>query len=243
VDSVPVVGVSVDAEFSRLLSKNTLPLSKILAHLLTTCFYSSPKSPNPQDPLFLNLRVKTKCHISNTKPCDVYPQLASVLSQVTSVLYVNDRTSEASSVDGGTYLAKLMGKMVICMDTTYSPEYASYAPSLSKYVNVDTGNSTWTIYKYSDFLTMTPNILTTSSSIPLMAEPQRGVLQLIMAQPDTKRNVNNPESPLSWIRNFGCQTIFCQFYQKDGGLETYEKLFDYYGTAFVPIGFAVNYTK
>jgi hypothetical protein len=186
VEKVPVVGVSIDPQYRSLISSNTLPLGKILAHILSSCFYSSSKSPNPQDPLFINLRVKTSCNVANTAHCDVYSALATVLAQTTPVLYVNDKIKSrpAKPVNSNTLLAELMGKMVITMDASLSPQYGDYAADLSQYVNADTGNTDWAVYEYSDFLTMQHNVLTTRGDMPLMAEPQKGVLRLSAARPD-----------------------------------------------------------
>jgi hypothetical protein len=229
-----VVGVSYDPKYKILQCKNTLAFSKIAQKIMT--LMNSSSAPNPKDPLFLNLRVKTNCDDGNAasqKKCNVYSKLAAALAVLTPLLY-------KGPVTGNTVLSTLVGKIVLCMDVQLAPDYITHAPILTDLINIETGNTQWTAYNYSDFLSMTPNVLTVSADMPMMAEPQNGVLTLQLARPDAK-NVNNPEAPLSWVRTFGCQTICIQLYKKDAGLKSYEAVFEYYKTAFVPVGFVVNY--
>jgi len=240
VDSVPVVGVSLDPQYKILISQNTLPLHQIINYIVTHGF---TENTNPKDPLFVQLRVKANCSINNrnNKICDVYQELTTILKQTTSMLYMNDTNTVAKTVNGMTKLSSIMGKLVVCIDTSLSPDYASYSPLLPNYINAEIGNTDWTVYKYSDFLTMKSNILTVRSAEPMTAEPERGVLTLKCARPDSKPNVNNPDAPFSWLRNFGCQIIFCQFYNSP--VDKYEAMFDHFKTAFVPIGYVVNYVN
>jgi hypothetical protein len=243
IKGVPSVGVSIDPEFKVLVSKNTLPFKDILKHVISSVFMSST-TPNPKDPLFIQLRIKTNCNTDNPDICGVYSQLATVLAQSQPYIYTeNTKSTVAKPVNSGTILSSLMGKIVFCMDVSLSPDYNTFAPNLDNFIHMHTGDSAWTSYFYSDFLTMKTNVLTVDTKQPMTAEPKTGALTLTMARPDPKANVNNPAAPLSWIRNFGCQTILCQFWKTDDGLLQFEKLFDHYKTAFVPIGYAVNYSN
>jgi len=240
VSEIPVVGVCIDPDYKSLLSSNTMPFSKIMTHIYNTAFIAS-SIPNPRDPLFVNLRIKANCDIEKTKNCAIYSQIASIMNK--DKLHYTFTNGKAVPVTGNTTLTSIMGCIVICLDTTLCPEYANHSPELEKIVNIETNNTNWAVYNYSDFTTMTQNILSPVADYPMMAEPQSGSLKLKMAVPDmNKKNVNNPASPASWIRNFGCQTIFYQFWKPPGDAEgnQYEEIFDKYKTAFVPIGFVVS---
>jgi hypothetical protein len=237
---VPVVGVGVDPEYKSLISSNTLPFQEIMTRIYNSAFLAS-WIPNPRDPLFIHLRIKTKCDASRTANCAIYSKIAEILN-VSGYQYV-DANEDASPVTGDTTLTSIMQKIVICIDMGLSPNYDDYSPELKSLINIETNTTDYKVYEYSDFTTMTPNILTNVADYPMMADPQTGSLSLTMAIPDkNKQTVNNPASPLSWIRNFGCQTIFYQYWLPPGDAadKQYEDIFNQFNTAFVPIGFVVN---
>jgi hypothetical protein len=240
VSGVPSVGVGVDPEFKSLLSSNTLPFSQIMTRIYNSAFLGS-WIPNPRDPLFVHMRIKTNCDAAHTKNCEIYSKIADILN-VSGYQYV-DNNENAKPVTGDTTLTAIMQKIIFCIDTGLSPDYDTYASDLKSLINLETNTTNCAIYQYSDFTTMKPNILTNVADYPMMADPQTGSLSLSMAVPDrNKRTVNNPASPLSWMRNFGCQTIFYQYWLPPGDAagNQYEDIFNQFNTAFVPIGFMVN---
>jgi len=250
VDGVPSVAYSVDSTFSTLSSGNSLPLQDVLNEVVGNCFMGNV--PNPRDPLFIHLRIKTKCGINNQHPCDVYQQVATILhNTLLPVLHV-DKDDKAIPVSGSTLLSDITGKVVVAMDASVNRDYKDYAVcedetitcyNLQDYVNIETGGNVWKRFYFTDFINKKEINLAVDSTNSMVAEPTTGTLSLQLALPDKGLNVNNSSFPLSNIVSFGCQTVAFKFYKKDASLKEYEALFDNYKTAFVPLGFVVDYIQ
>ena len=246
INAIPVVGYSTDATYSTLISGNTLPLSDILSEIVTTAFSGS--SPNPRDPLFLQLRIKSNCGLSNTSVCDIYGTVAKTIqSELGPRLYKGD-VSGAS-----TLLSDIMGKIIIVLDVSTNPNWKDYSTcldssvcvALNELVNMESGNTALSIQTYSDFINMEQNTLIVDAKNPRIAEPTSGALTLHAVYPDDYKNTgtsaNNPASPNNFIVDNGCQIIAYKFYKTGSALDAYENLFNIYQTAFVPIGYAVQH--
>jgi len=257
IDEVPCVAYSTDKTFSTLTSGNYLSLSTVLTEIAGNCFTGNV--PNNKDPLFLHLRVNTTCGLTNEPACDIYQKIATIINTTIFSQLYTDSTGLAIPITGTTILSDLMGKIVIIMDTSIQRDYRNYAvcssvsdssdnivenkckTSFKNLVNIETGGTMWKKYKYSDFIQMSSNPLTIDSTNPQLAEPKQGTLALSLVLPDVGTNVQNASFPISNIVSFGCQTIALKFYQDDLALGAYEALFNQYGSAFVPIGYAIQY--
>jgi hypothetical protein len=249
VDESPCVAYSTDPTFSTLTSGNSLLLKDVFNEIIGNCFTSN--APNPRDPLFIHLRVNTNCGIGNSAPCDIYQQVGAVIQTTLFTKLHVDASGNAIPVKGATPLSELAGKIVIVMDASVNRDYKNYAVcdisnnktcyNLRNYINIESGGSEWKKYKFSDFINKAQNQLVVDSTDSMVAEPTTGTLALQMVLPDVGANVQNASFPLTNIAAFGCQTIAMKFYKNDVGLKAYEALFNEYNTAFVPLGFAVQY--
>lgn len=247
INESPSVAYSVDKSFSTLTSGNSLLLKDVFNEIIGNCFTGNV--PNPRDPIFIHLRLNTTCGLNNSPACSIYQDVAKVISTtLLPKLYV-DASGNAISVTGSSILADMAGKIILVMDASINRDYKNYAKcdseencyDLQKYVNIESGGNTWFKYKFSDFINRKENPLAIDSSNPMVAEPSTGTLNLQMVLPDIGSNVQNGSFPLTNISIFGCQTIFMKFYKKDTALTEYESMFNEYKTAFLPLGYAVQY--
>jgi hypothetical protein len=249
VDESPCVAYSIDPTFSTLTSGNSLLLKDVFNEIVGNCFMGN--APNPRDPLFIHLRINTTCGLNNHPACSIYQQVGAVIqSTLLPRLYV-DQSGNALPVSGTTTVAEISGKIVLVMDSSVNRDYNNYAVcdvsnnttcyNLRNYINIETGGTAWKKFKFSDFLNKTQNQLVVDSGNPMAAEPTNGTLSLQLALPDTGVHVKNASFPLTNIAYFGCQTAAFKFYKNDLELKAYEALFNQYNTAFVPLGFAVDF--
>ena len=249
VDDSPYVAYSVDPTFSSLTSGNSLLLQDVLNEVVGNAFMGNV--PNPRDPLFIHLRINTNCGLNDSPACSIYQQVGAVIQNtLLPKLYV-DEEGKAIPVSQATILSDIAGKIVLVMDASINRDYKNYAVcdstdsktcyNLKNYVNIETGGTAWKKYKFTDFLNQTQNPLTVDSTNPLKAEPKTGTLSLGLVLPNTGTNVSNTSFPLTNIATYGVQTVALKYYKNDAGLKAYEEMFNTYKTAFLPLGFAVDY--
>jgi hypothetical protein len=251
VDEIPCVSYSTDPTFSTLSSGNSLPLTDVFNEIIGNCFTGNV--PNSRDPLFIHLRINTNCGLTNRASCSIYQQVAAIIQTTILPKIHKDENDKAIPITGSTKLSEIVGKIILVMDSSINRDYRNYAVcdasnnttcySLRNYINIETGNSEWKKFKFSDFLNKTQNQLIVDSTNSMVAEPTTGVLSLQLVLPDRGANVQNVSFPLSNIESFGCQTVAMKFYgsKNDTGLKKYEELFNEYKTAFIPLGFVVQY--
>jgi hypothetical protein len=230
-DKIPVVGYSTsvlyDPSFNSFTSYD-LPVSLVgcLNSCMSTAFTTT--APNPDDPLFIQLRINTNIN-------DAFESIATVIdSTLKPKLYKGEVTST-------TNLADLMGKIVLIVDRSTSPGYKNY-PKCSKgdqacrnlkdYVNMESGSSYLRIYTESEL------------SNQMMNPPDPGVYLMRIVKPNSPLlfGTKNPDS-MHLIKNYGAQIIAQDFYVNDSNLASYENLFKTYKSAFVPIKTAMEYIK
>ena len=225
----PMVAVSSDTSYILLDTQNSVLLDKLLTTVATTAF--SQGSPNNKDPVFINLRIKSK-------DSNIYHAVASSIdATLKSVIYNGKITKE-------TKLKDVMGKAVIIVDKTVEYDYNQYTAckpgettcyDLTKYMNLESGSEYLNLYRYTDLLSHArkpillkdDNMRTTSKNMN-------------MAQPDVVVNKANP-SYKEFIVNHGCQQLLCQFQVVDENLKKYEEFFNDMNGGIVPLSGALKY--
>ena len=229
---MPKVGYTTDSTFTILESENSILLDNVLSAVVANGF--SNVSPNNNDPIFINLRIKSKNN-------DVYNSVAkSIDFAIRSKIFKGPVTVD-------TPINKLMNSIVIIIDKTINRDYAQYTDckgnnkdcyDLTKYVNMESGSEMFNIVKYSEVI----NQCTSPINI-LQSNINTDVKKIRMALPDivplTKRNPVISD----FIMLFNCQIIPNRFYYYDRPLEDYEKLFDDNKSAFIPYAIALDYYK
>ena len=241
IDSTVYVNYSTDPTYSTYINTNSstkpdspsLPISfnEIMTAIIDTSVKTSADNkntyvtPNPNDPLFIQLRIKTDVKKENNA---IYEAVASVLSANTGRLY-------QMQINGNTNLKDLKGKYIIVMDKSINPNYPE---SFDKYVNIITGGTTWSSQQYSLF----KNQKTTPPKINDDFKTTN-VTQLKLLMPDVDENSPNPQNPFTLIESYGVQAIAYKFYKRDMALDLYETIFAEYQSAFVPLAYAIQFIQ
>ena len=208
-----------DPSYTHFTSLNpSLSLAGVFQTIMSNAFNQT--APNPGDPLFIQLRVKT--------------YLSSAYSEIAKIISANlsDRLYKGV-VTPDTDLGDLLGKIVIVFDKSSSPGYDNYsvcAPSnlsctsLKPLVNMVSGSDVVRIYKENDLMMQSTN----------PPDPYVYLMRIVMPQSVFLMNIVNSDSQYL-IKNYGAQIILQAFYVNDEKLAVYENMFKKYNSAFVPI--------
>jgi len=228
-DSIPVVArskeVIYDPSFNSFTSMD-LPVSLegVLKTIKSSAF--SDTSPNPKDPLFVHLKIKTNIN-------DSFQSIAKLVDgNLKSVLFEGPVTPT-------TYVNDLMGKVVLIIDRSTSPTYGNYPIcgtdkegcfNLKNYVNMETGSDTLRIYSENEILQQAINPPDPSVYLMRVVYPSSNIVGI----------TTNCDS-LNLVKKYGVQFTAQAFYKPDAKLKSYEAMFSKYKSAFVPMATAVNY--
>jgi hypothetical protein len=123
---MPVVATSTTNSYSEKETYNSIPFDQILA-LISTQAFTGDISPNPKDPLFIHLRIKS----GNIK---MFSALNKMLNKLQN-LYKGD-------VSPSTVISTIMGKIVIIV----SQDNKAYLTSGA--YNMVSGTPPFYLYKY-----------------------------------------------------------------------------------------------
>lgn len=233
----PFVSYSTDATFKTLQTDTSFSLTSVLNTVMGSAFNTD--SPNPNDPLFIQLRVKS----NNT---DVYKSVASsIQASLMSKLYHEKITKD-------TKLSDIMRKVILVMDKTINMDYKKFTScydmsgseqinaanchDLNNFINIESGSELLRLARYTEMLEREktpPEINDDNDSTT--------VSKMTVVAPDIDyRSLANPQlSP--FVLNYGCQMVQYRFYNKDTELENYEDFFKNFKTAFVPLTRAIPY--
>jgi hypothetical protein len=224
-NNIEYVSYSEDPEYQSMdtknESKNRLSLGDAF---ITTIGYTFTKpAPSPKDPLFISLRIK------NNSP-ETYSRVAALIdNNFKNKLYQDEVNSE-------TKLGDLMGKVIIIMDTTSSPDYKKLikCPSspcfkISDYVNMEAGTISFSKYTYSDLDTLPQSSVMTNK-----AGTKTDNKRFMMITP-TQIEQLNPPNPTETISKLHPQFLLYKFSKKSDELSAYEDIFNLNQSAFVPV--------
>ena len=245
-DGIPYVAYSTDNTFSSIKTLNKIPLQDVF-HTIVIYGFIGP-SPNPSDPLFVHLRVKTNNN-------DLFSKIATIVDNtLKSKLY-------KGLINHGTHLSDIMGKIVLIIDKKISPSYQHNAPcssscvaskttltmntgcptcfNLKNYVNAESGTAFMRIYNYS-YITeqafTSPEILDDGINTDVTS------MKIVVT--DVGANfVGVLQNPTYYYlpMNYGAQIVAYPFYQSDVYLNQYEQAFADAKSAFVPLSNMLGY--
>jgi hypothetical protein len=245
-DEIVYVNYSLDSTNTTFENgnANTVTFNSLLNTISTSAFTSTSKNgkscPNPNDPLFIHLRIKKT---ENDKENKIYKRTAEVLKNYTSLTYgsTNNNEYRAYKVDGNIKISNIAKSMIVVVDQSVDSNYNENAKDLWNYVNVASGGSTWQSYVYSELFKQ-------KSDFPKINDDGKttNVNKLKMVLPDPIINVGNPKYPFDYIVKYGCQTIFYPFYNSTppmnaDSIQLYNNLFS--NVAFVTLASAISYAK
>jgi hypothetical protein len=227
-EDVPYVAYAADNNFTNVDSYNKLLLGEVLSLVAASAFVSP--SPNPNDPLFIHLRIKS----FNNK---IFDAISTIISTT-----IGPRLNTCD-VTTNTLLSSLLGKIVLIVDKQLAPNYKNYSScdpnvngcnDLTSQVNLESGGDYMRIYNFSKLLDL--------SIMPpyIYSDGTTDVSTLRLAVPDNGTNMANP-SPYEFIVDYGSQFVAFPFYVNDTNLGIYEQIFSDNKSAFVPFNAMIPY--
>jgi len=243
-DGSPYVAYSTDTTFSSLNTQNSILLHEVLTTIGIYGFIAP--SPNPMDPLFVHLRIKSTSD-------DIYSRIAQNIHTTIKPLLYSDSNGNIIKVDGNTILKNIIGKIIIIIDRSFAPNYATITNpncfdsnkksascyNLKNYVNMESGGDTIRKYSYSNMTSQmysTPNIMDDGINTD--------VKNLKMVTPDLITNIFGMVSNPPYYNipiNYGVQFMAYPFYIVDTNLGGYESIFSNFGAAIVPLSDMIKY--
>ena len=239
----PCVAFSNDSTGLTMKSKNYLPLSEVF-QAINSYGFQAP-SPNPNDPLLVQLRIFS----DDPK---IYQDIAELVPQ-----YLSQNLHKGMINANTNTLNDIMGQLVLIVDTNNkkipNPSKQS-SHDLKSYINMYSGGTSMQKFspdQMSEMLVNIPKIVDgqTTSSVKgyFMVEPGSidstippssmiPLLDWLMpVNPVEKINIS------FFVRNYGVQIVEFPFYVLGDSLITYESFFEGLNSAIVPMYLALPY--
>jgi hypothetical protein len=233
IDNVPKVGYSSNKSFTSIETE-VVDFIDVMKKIASSAF--APPTPNAQDPLFIQLRLKTKNY-------DILPKMATdIESSIKSRLYDGPVTKD-------TILSTLSNRVILIVDINYMSNYkakscngqdANKCNDFSKYVHVNSGSSE--LYSTEDGVVEAQAL----SPLKITENGRTNVKMWQMVTPGfgIHHSDKNSKSFFSFIKRHMIQIVPFKFYMDDDKLQEYENFFSDNGkTAFVPLTSAFNYIE
>lgn len=227
VDDILCVGVSNNplTGSQNITSTNTISLDAAFRQIITSGF-SSP-APNPNDPLFVRIRLQTKN--IDVLTSGVYNNVAMVIKNTLINRLYSDNVTSTTPINA------LMGKVVLVWDKISSGDYIS-DPKLTALVNMESGGDSMRTLSNA-------SILTHSITPPHIHDDNNtsDVLMVRNISPDNSDSATSNPDSAKMISDYGIQFVCNRFYITDRNLANYEEFFRYGKCAFVPFSTAIPY--
>lgn len=209
---------------------NTLSFKEVMSFVAANAFAGANKCPNGDDPLFINLRIKT----SNS---NIYPIMTDVLKKAFKGKFLN-RTFNLHNINNGNKLISkplrtLRRKVIIFCHDIYRGYNNQQTPDIREIINLDgigangEGSKYLKVWQKGDPQSLE---LTHDLDSEKYYVKQTG---LGMIYPNISRTSKNiKEGKINTYLNNGFQFIFMNYQNYDDGLSYYESKFDEVGSAF-----------
>lgn len=212
----PIIATSSVSDYSIKQTYNYVPLDTALK-IINSKAFSTATCPNPNDPLLLNFRIKSK----NKK---MFTNMAkqirtSISDRLLPLLYGNEYDISGCGKNniGNLKLSKLLGKIVIIADKSNNSWVNS---DLEELVNIGSNS----IYMRS---LRNYDVIYTPDHNELIEFNKKG---MTITMPDISAKDTNIVPGLHMA--YGCQMVGMSFQNFDTNLEHYTSIFDTNGTAF-----------
>ena len=233
IDNAPMITYSYDKNIGTIETDNTLLLDNVLSMIVGSAFISP--TPNPYDPLFINLRIKTENK-------ELYNLVAkSIDSTIKSKLYTD-------KINNKTTLEDVMGKIVIVVDKTINRNYLNDSNcswkdnncyNLSHLLSLESGSDLLQLHRYSEILNLTYDNVRIEDKCKLCTS----VKNMKLVLPDIiNSNSNNPDVS-DFILYHGAQNVMYKFYSNDQQLDNYEQLFNDNKGGILPLAHVLDYIR
>jgi hypothetical protein len=225
VDGNCVVAAGKNASVDVKGTFNSLPISNVFQVINQYALRGSATCPNPTDPLFLHLRIKSNRN-------EIYNQIADALnSNFKNLLSKDDKkySFEAHGENiGQCPLTAFMGKVIVILDT---PNMNYRKTRLEELVN---------------FSSSTPFFKQLRNYEVVYTHDMDGLIDynkknMTITMPDYSSGTNNV--PAALHHKFGCQFVCMNYQNMDKHLVFYLDFFNEKGTSFVLKPKHMRYTK
>jgi len=216
INNVPIVSTSTDSSYYVKETYNYVEFANVMS-VIKNYAYSASTCPNPNDPIIMHLRFKSKNN-------DMYSALGKILESYDNILLDSAFSYEYTSGNpvannlGAVPLLKLVGKIIIVVqkdDTTFMQNKHFY-----EYVNMTSNSVFMRSLRYKN----------------VQYSPDTGELTnfnkqfMTIVLPDVGSNPNNPSGILT--RTLGCQLTAMRYQNNDAFLQEANAFFDGCGYAF-----------
>jgi len=213
INNLPCVASSTSSSYFVKETYNQIPFGDIMQTLQNYAFTNS-SAPNPTDPIFIHLRIKS----TNQK---MFQNFADILKKYDSILLGNKYSFEYYGQNlGDIPLLDLCNKIIIIVDKSNTAFLE--CKEFYEYVNI-TSNSIFMRDLHYNQIQYNPDVNELT---------EYNKKYMTFAMPDS--GTSSPDNPSSIvIRQTGCQFIAMRYTNFDTNLEENELFFDEKGYAFV----------
>jgi len=230
-DNIPIVAYSTNRQSLETFTSEApaVSLAGVFSTIMSNAFTDT--SPNPKDPLFIHLRIKT------LDP-NAYTKIAKLIKSGLGKKMLKDSNGNAVPLTLDTQLTSLQGKLAVIVDRHSSPGYQNYSTcspdqtecfSLAKQVNMESNSQSIRTYYQRD-LTFQP-----------INPPDPSVYLFRIVLPDLGFFNSAKNSDATYLtKNYGVQAVAQAFYTKDSNLRIYEDMFKQNRSAFVRLETAIR---
>ena len=233
IENKPKVTYSVDKTYQTYETENSVLLDNILLSVVSNGF--ARPSPNYEDPLFIQLRVKSKDN-------SIYKMIAKSIDHSLKTKLYNKK------IDDNTKLSDIMGKIIIVFDKSYNRNYADFSKcekdekhcaDLTDYININSGSTSLYSNTFSEVLSESTYPLAIKDGCDLCSNVEKYRIAL-----PSKRitNEKNPELK-ELVLGHAIQNNLFRFYLKGEELDEYEEFFNNFKSSFVPLASVIQYYK
>jgi hypothetical protein len=188
-------------------------------------------SPNFNDPLFINLRIK-----SNDPT--IYDNIAISINAA----FTDSERLFQGQVNHDTPISELLGKVIIILDNNAIVDNNTQnLANLNELININSATTDFPSTTYSTLETMkTTSVNLKNIKNCLLCTDIEDVQTAI---PDISNSSTANPFMDDFITKHNCQIIPFKFYSMDSSLEEYEDLFNNFGTALIPFYTVIKYLK
>jgi hypothetical protein len=222
VDGVPVVASSSKQEFTMKGTYNYLPFSDVVDMINTMAFTGGTENaPNPSDPLFLGLRIKSNNIMA-------YNEIANILNKKLATKLLDPRFGYGFHGDniGKIKLSNFINKVIIIIDETPSTEPTRNTRDVYKKTSLFEFVNLAVTYPSSK---ITFRDVKEPPNIDVFRESNKKEMKYVVPELSSKSENLYPAADAF---NSGCQMIFMSFQNDDAPMVAYNKVFEQAGAAF-----------
>ena len=211
INDKPVVATSTSDNYYVKETFNYIDFDDVM-NIIQNYAFAGSTSPNPYDPIFIHLRVKS----NNIK---MYDNFAQVFKKYNSILLGQEYSYENRGRNlGNVPLLELMGKVVIIVDRSNNTFLESQ--SFYEFVNMTSSSIFMREKRFSE-------IKEFSNDDELVEFNKIG---MTICMPNKGNNPSNPNSVI--MRDSGCQFLGMRYQKNDDNLKENEEFFNQNGFAF-----------